>query len=285
MQLDLIGIPVYKPSVYQYELFEYSENVEFSAMEKPKNTFENASFAARFNTEFPSLGFSLSYSNGFHPEYGIELQNYYRDLETKMLIEYLPKPFMHNTFGFDFDITAGDFIFRAEAAYQHTHHYEKYFSEPNPEIAYVAGIEFNLWGFSTIAQYIGKYIFYYTSIEAPNMPDFSDFYEYELYIFNKLNYETEQFNREIFYQEEELNHAFMLSVNRRFFYELLDTDFSFYYNLISKSYFFRANAKWQIADALVASIGGNYMYGPPGTLFKLSSPIFNGLYLSLQINL
>ena len=59
IDIDLIGIPFYVPSIYRYDLFDMGQGVKFASPTLPEKSFRNSSAAARINVELPRIGFCL----------------------------------------------------------------------------------------------------------------------------------------------------------------------------------------------------------------------------------
>ncbi|MDD2278998.1 MAG: hypothetical protein PHS05_08065, partial [Bacteroidales bacterium] len=73
IDIELIAIPFYKPSVYRYELFDMGQPATFSQVDSPELKFDKGSLAARFNLESSSVSLSASYFIGHNQFYGFEL--------------------------------------------------------------------------------------------------------------------------------------------------------------------------------------------------------------------
>ena len=59
--------------------------------------------------------------------------------------------YLKNTIGADFALPVSSWIFRGEAACNITDDYEQFMYIPNPDIAYVAAVEHNFVGITTIS--------------------------------------------------------------------------------------------------------------------------------------
>jgi len=286
IDIDLIGIPFYIPSVYRYDLFDmgdYGQYVKFNDDSLPDRTFKNGSVAARINVELPAIGFSVSYFRGFDPFHGFNVQQV--DLSgDPLMVKNASTPYLKNTVGADFAIPAGAWIFRGEMAYNFTRHYDEKIYIPAPDFAFVAGIERNIFGITAIAQYVGKYVTDFSILNEPVMGDPSDPMALINYIRGKIGYESELFNRRIFNQQEKTNHAVALSLTRSFAYDAWNVELSGYYNITSEEYLIRPKITWKATDALSLSAGGSYMDGPENTIFNYSGPVLNGAFFELKAN-
>jgi len=281
IDIEIIAIPIYKPSNYRYNLFTIENNINYTEIILPQKTFKNASYAARLNFEFSKIGFSTSYFRGFDTFYGFNVENITFTSQLP-LITNVPQPYFKNTIGADFTLPLGFVIFRGEAAYNITIDYKELIYIPNPDVAYVTAVESNLGGAIIIFQYIGKYTIYFTNLEEPILTDALNPLAHKQYAEEMIFYELSLFNRKMFYQQEKTNHAISLSINKSFAYNTLDIEFSAYYNISSEELMLRPKISWKITDMLSATFGGAYMTGEEGTIFNYSAPILSGAFVGLK---
>jgi hypothetical protein len=282
-ELDIITIPVYRPSVYRFELFDFGPTVQFTDAILPEHTFNNSTIAARLNFELSKIGFSVSYFRGYNPEYGFDVLDI--DLSTEIpYVTNAATSYLKNMVGADLAIPLGPWIMRGEIAYNITTDYESEMYIPNPDLHYVAGVERSTGGFNTILQYIGKYTFDFTELEEPILTDPLDPLARQQYTMELILYESSLFNRKIFYQQKETNHALSITISRPFAYETWHAEFSAYYNFTSEEYMVRPKISWNITDALTTSAGCIYMAGPEKQVFDYAGPVLNGAFLELKVN-
>ncbi len=281
--IEIVGIPFYVPSVYRYDLFDMGSSANFTAIELPEKSIKNSSFATRLNAELPSVGFSLSWFRGYDPYHGFDLKQIsWTDLLPAAT--YSPKPYLKNTLGVDFALPLGSWIVKGEMAYDYTYDYDTNIYIPAPGFSYVAGIEHSLAGFTLIFQYIGKYVTGFNPLHVPILADPLSTPAQVQYAEDLISYESALFNRKIFNQQEETNHAFSLAVNRSFAYDTWMMELTGYYNITSEEYMIRPKVTWKLTDALQVSAGGSYMDGPDKTIFDYASPIMSGAFVELKAN-
>ncbi len=274
INFEFIAIPIYRPSVYRYDLFDLGEFTSFADPTLPLKSFENGSLAARFNFDLLKAGFSISYFHGYDPYYGFNVKNIsWEGFAPSILLT--AQAYLKNTIGADFDIPIGSWIIRGEAAFNQTTDYIEEMYIPMPDISYVAGIEHSFWGITTILQYIGKYTIDFVSLE--NLPPPED-----------LNYAIKRqltnFNRKIFYQQERTNHALSLSLSESFAHETMNIEVMGFYNITSEEWFIRPKLRWMITDNLETSIGGFYSTGPDKSIFYYASDVLNGAFIELKVS-
>jgi len=281
IDIELIGIPVYSPSDYRFDLFDMGDGVSFGEATLPEKSFGNGSLATRLNFEFSKAGVSVSYFRGYDPFYGFNVQSV--DFTTGVaVITNSATPYLKNTIGLDFDLPVSSWILRGEAAYNITDDYEKNMHIPNPDIAYVFGIEHNFGDVTTILQYVGKQTLDFTKLQLPVLTDPSDPLAQIQYANEMIEYESALFNRKMFYQQEKTNHSIVLLLSKAFAYDTWNIEVGGYYNITSGDLMIRPKATWRISDALVASLGGNYMSGPDKSIFDYSAPVLSGIFAELK---
>ena len=283
LDLDLIAIPYYKPSIYRYDLFNLGDNATFDEMILPDRTLRNSTLAVRTNFEFSEIGFSLSWFRGYDPYYGFDLENvdWSRGFP---VIDYIPSAYLKNSLGADLAIPLGKWIVRGEMAYNLTKDFEDKIYIPNPDLTYVFGIEGTFVKVHAILQYIGKYTQDFTSLEEPMLTEPGNPLAQLAYANDMIAYESALFNRKIFLQQEKTNHAFSLTLSRSFAYEALNAEFTVYYNTVSEDYMLRPKITWKVTDALAAAVGLSYMDGPEGSLFDYTNPVMTGGFLEMKVS-
>lgn len=279
IDIELIAIPFYKPSVYRYGLFDMGQPATFSQVDSPELKFDKGSLAARFNLEASSVSLSTSYFIGHNPFYGFVLDSY---TLSPLGVNFKPKPYFMQTIGADFALPLKSWIIRGEMALNLTKDYEIEMNIPNPDFSYVVGIERGFWNITTIFQYVGKYTFNFKELITPiptgYTPDDLAQYAAEMVLF-----ESNKYNRKIFNQQEETNHMLFLSLNRSFLYEQLNVELSGAYSITSEEYLLRSRIKWSLTDAVSANIGCSYMLGPDQSIFNMAGRVMNGVFLGLEV--
>ncbi|MBN2274348.1 MAG: hypothetical protein JXK95_08440 [Bacteroidales bacterium] len=281
IDIDLIGIPFYIPSVYRYDLFDMGSGVVFTSATMPEKSFKNSSLAARINLELPAVGFAVSWFRGFDPFLGFDVKQI--DWQSDYLgITNSSTPYMKNTIGADFSLPAGKWITRGEMAYNHTRDYDTSMYIPAPNISYVAGIERSIGGVTTILQYVGQVVTDFETLQEPVLTDPVNPLAQIQYAADMVHYESALFNRRIFNQQEKTNHALSLSLSKSFAYDTWNVELTGYYNMTSEEYMIRPKISWKATDALSLSAGGYYMNGPEKSVFNYSGPVLNGAFLELK---
>ncbi|HCX99302.1 MAG TPA: hypothetical protein DG754_04100 [Bacteroidales bacterium] len=287
VDIELIAIPFYKPSVYRYELFDMgqfgffdlSNAIYFDEVDSPKLRFDKGSLAARLNLETSSVSLAASYFIGHNPFYGFTLDNF---TLSPLAVNFMPKPYFMQTIGADFALPVKSWIIRGEMALNLTKDYEVAMNIPNPDLSYVVGIERSFWDIMAIFQYVGKYTFNFKELKSPMLTGFT-LDAIQQYATDMALFESTKYNRKIFNQQEETNHMLFLSLNRSFFYEQLNVELSGAYNITTEEHLVRSRVKWNLTDAVSANIGCNFMLGPDESIFHLAGNVMNGVFLGLEV--
>lgn len=281
IDIELIGIPVYSPSVYRFDLFDLGEGVSFGESALPEKSFGNGSVATKLNFEFSEIGFSVSWFRGYDPFHGFDVDSVDFTTGAPVIIN-TATPYLKNTIGADFALPFNMWILRGEAAYNITSDYEQNMYIPNSDISYVFGLEHDFWGVTTILQYVGKYTLDFTELQVPVLSDpFNPLAQLQ-YAAELIEYESALFNRKMFYQQEETNHAITLFLNKALAYDTWNIELGGYYNITSEEWIVRPKLTWKINDALAASLGGSYMSGPDKSIFNYSAPVLSGVFIELK---
>lgn len=274
LDFEIILIPIYRPSIYRYDLFDLGSFTTFTDPSLPDKTFTNGSFGVRLSANLAKAGFSVSYFHGFDPFYGFNVYNISWEGMVPS-IQLTAQPYLKDAIGADFSLAARSWIIRGEAAYNITKNYEDNMYIPNPNISYVAGVEHAFWGITTILQYVGQFTINFAPLDnltgIENMNDM---------IIGELT----EFNRKIFNQQEQFNHALSLSLSKSLAHETIGLEAMGYYNITSEEWFIRLKLKWHITDNLETSVGGFYSEGPDMSIYSYSSKVLNGAFIELKVN-
>jgi hypothetical protein len=282
-EMDIIGIPFYKPSVYRFDLFDLGDNVSFSEPAWPEKKLQNGTMAARLNMELPMAGFSFSWFRGFDPLIGFNIGSIHWS-DNAPEISYVLTPCLKNGFGADFAIPAGSWLVKGEGSFNLIRHGGSQPAIPRTNLQYVIGMEKTLGGFHTIVQYIGQAVPDFSALKLPVLINPADQAELYRYSNDVVYYETEKFNRKIFYQQERTNHAVSLTVSKQFAYDIWKADLMAYYNITSEEVLLRLALGWNISDALSVKSGLYVMAGPEQSLFDYAGDVLNGAFLEIKVN-
>lgn len=283
IDVEIIAIPIFRPSVYRYELFEMGDNITFNQAVSPNKKLTNSSLATKLNFEYPGIGFSISWFSGFDPFYGFDLQKVDFSKGTPEIV-YIPAYYKKNTLGTDFAIPIGNVIIRSEAALNLSNNETQEMYIPKNNMNYVAAIEFNVSEVTAILQYIGNYTLNFQSLEIPELTNPLDPLAQIDYIQKTIRYESELMNRKIFHQQESTNNGLSLTLSGNFAYETLNAEISCFYDFTSEEMLIKPQASYKLSDALSITAGYHFMKGKEKSLFGYAAPIMNGGFIELKVN-
>jgi len=183
-----------------------------------------------------------------------------------------PRAYRLHIIGADFSTTIGDYGFRGEFAYRYPNaDYQDNIYLPNPDFQYVIGLdrEFGT-NASLILQYMGRYVFDYSKLTMPVLPDSMP--QYQLALKNRL----------ISFQTNEITHSISFRPAWTFLYETLTVEAMGMYNFTTEELLLRPKLTYDITDALSATFGGEIYTGPEETLFGSVESYLSALYLELK---
>lgn len=305
IDIDIVGIPYFKPSVYRFDLFDLKQefkiedfvisipnidaNVDFNPLVLPDKKLTNGSFGARLNFELPQIGFAVSYFSGYDPYHGLDLDTFNLNFTSlsnpiSINIEYTPTVYKKQAIGFDFALPLSGFIVRGEAAYNIISSKHKGMYVPNNDFSYVLAIE-KMWNdYVFIAQLIGKNVVDFEELEQPVLDTTWDITKLVAYADDMMNYQSCNFNRLIFGQYKEQNFAATFTVSKSFAYDVWNAELTGYYNMTTNEYFIRPKVTWKVNDYLTVNVGGNYMHAKHNTLFNYSSKVMNGVFAEIKVH-
>ncbi len=279
--LTLVWQPLFTPSVYRYELFDLGAPVILTEPRMPTYGLAQSNLAFRWNVDYPAVGFSLSYFNGYDPYHGVNLVDV--ALQPSVQLTYQPDYYRKQTVGADLALPLGAFILRAEAAYNFTKGYETKVFVPKPALNAVLGWETVLAGTTTLVQYQLVWTPDWKALVVPMLTDPYNPEAQYAYAMATARYETALFNQRIMKQEKASQHALMLSMQRNFAYETLSMGFTGQYDLTTEEYLLRPELAWRCADALTLKGCALWMKGPEGSLYGYAGKVLGGVCLGLTV--
>lgn len=282
-EIELVAQPFYLPSVYRYDLFDLGTSVRFTDPQLPASTWRNGSAAGRINFELPGIGFSVSGFRGYDPYHGFRVHSVdWTNGLPQLTLQ--SASYLKTSLGSDFSVSAGSFVVKAEAAWNHSSRVNDEMEIPGSHWMYVAGIETAIGASTLITNYIGYFTPRFTPLEIPLLSDPMNPLAQLSYANAMIEYENRQLNRRIFHQYKKNNHALSITWLRKFVYDALEAQLTAYYDITSGELMARPTVKWFINDQLLLIIGAHYMKGDESTLFSYSSQLMNGGFAELRVN-
>lgn len=268
--LEFIWLPTYKASVIPLEYISFGDNTLIGEDENPNLEIENSAFALKLNLQKSAYDASVSYFNGYNPYQGIrsELSVINQD---SVQIYLHKKAFRLHIFGGDFSTTVGSYGLRGELAYRYPFEdYSKNAYVPNPDFQYILGIDRDFGKFDIVLQYVGRYVQDFTELQKPTNP------QYYMDYYSELN------NRIFSGQLNEFSHSVSARGNIDLLFETLKIELLGMYNFTTSEIMLRPKLTYDVYDALSLSVGADYYYGDENTMFGLTSPLLNCIFVELK---
>ena len=288
IRLEGIWVPVYRHSIYRFDLFDMPDFVHFADAYNPDAAFKNGSFAGKVEFLFDRFDGSISWFSGFDPMPGIEAGPLPETPGENPSIDLYARPFRQQTGGVDFSFGLGSFGARGEAAYREPEPgYKGEIFVPNRDLRYVLGIDRSFGIFNMMVMYSGQYVF-----DFEEMQMLESFPEIELEMLRQpavwemlgpvMDQQLAGFNRVIFDQTKEIMHSLAARPSISLFHNVLDLELFGLYNFSTEEWTLLPRLSWSVSDNLKLGIGGQYFEGPPNTRYDLIAPVFNGGFMELR---
>ena len=288
IRLEGIWVPVYRHSIYRFDLFDMPDFVHFADAYNPDAAFKNGSFAGKVEFLFDRFDGSISWFSGFDPMPGIEYGPLPETPGESPSIDLYARPFRQQTGGLDFSFGLGSFGVRGEAAYREPEPgYKGEIFVPNRDLRYVLGIDRSFGIFNMMVMYSGQYVF-----DFEEMQMLESFPEIELEMLRQpavwemlgpvMDQQLAGFNRVIFDQTKEIMHSLAARPSISLFHNVLDLELFGLYNFSTEEWTLLPRLSWSVSDNLKLGIGGQYFEGPPNTRYDLIAPVFNGGFMELR---
>ena len=288
IRVEAIWVPVYKYSVYRFDLFETPDYVHFKESSLPSVTLKNGSFAARVEFLFNRFDGSVSWFRGYDPMPGIERGTLPVMPTEDITINMYARAFRQQTLGLDFSSGMGSFGVRGEAALRiPDSEYDGEIFAPGPDLRYVLGIDRTMGDFSFVVMYAGQYVFDFIVPQVPGgIPDIDPQQLQDPAAWSQLgpmmDEQLEGFNRIIFNQAEEISHSLALLPTLSLFHDVLEAEIFGLYNFSTEEWNIVPQITWQATDDLKLDIGVQYFHGPENTMYNMIAPVFNGVFMGMK---
>ncbi|MCK4853306.1 MAG: hypothetical protein KAT31_03570 [Bacteroidales bacterium] len=288
IRLEGIWVPVYRHSIYRFDLFDMPDFVSFTDAYSPDAALKNGSFAGKLAFLFDRFDGSISWFNGYDPMPGIEAGPLPETPGKTPTINMYARPFRQQTVGLDFSFGLGSFGVRGEAAYREpTADYKGRIFVPNRDLRYVLGIDRSFGDFAIMVMYTGQYVFDFEEMQIMGgIPDIGPEQLQQPAIWGMLGPMMDQqlagFNRIIFDQIKEISHSLAARPAMSLFHNVLDLEVFGLYNFSTEEWALMPKLSWSVSDNLKLGIGGEYFEGPQNTRYDLIAPVFNGVFMELR---
>jgi hypothetical protein len=288
IRLEGIWVPVYRHSIYRFDLFDMPDFVNFTNPYHPAAALKNGSFAGKVEGLFDRFDGSISWFSGYDPMPGIVAGPLPETPGENPVINLYARPFRQQTAGLDFSTGLGSVGIRGEAAYRFPDPaYKEKIYVPNRDLRYVLGIDRSFGIFNLMLLYSGLYVFDYEEMQMMgNFPEIDPEMLRQQVVWDMLGplmgQQLAGFNRVIFDQTKEITHTLALRPTISLFYEVLKAEVFGMYNFTTREWTVMPGVTWSISDNLKLGIGGQYFEGPANTRNDLIAPVFNGGFMELR---
>ncbi len=288
IRLEAVWVPVYKYSVYRFDLFDTPDYVKFGQSNMPGALLGNGSIAARMEFLFSRFDGSVSWFSGYDPMPGIEAGDLPDTPAGDLTIVMKSSAFRQQTLGLDFSSGMGSFGVRGEAALRiPASAYEDEVYTPCRDLRYVLGIDRSFGDLNILLMYLGQYVFdYKESVVAGEIPEIDPQQLQNPAAWAMLgpmmDTQLRGFNRIIFTQTEKVIHTLAIRPSVSFFHEVAEMEIFGLYNFSTEEWHIYPKVTWKISDDLKLSLGGQYFEGPENTVYDMIAPVFNGGFLEFR---
>ncbi|MCL2451131.1 MAG: hypothetical protein FWD17_19465 [Polyangiaceae bacterium] len=301
VRLEGVWMPIYLAS--ELPTIQLPSYVAYDTPKYPQPSLSNGLGAGRVHLELPSFEASVSYLYGYAPLPGISLSNFApatppAGVQASSYVPAGPQVFVSRTayaqhvVGFDFSTALGDILaIRGEAAYRRPVDWQDRVYAPHPDIQYVLGIDRSFGPVNVIAQYMGRYVFYWQRQPGPNMmenattlanvnPDPTS-QPYQLAV-SEINSDLLKVNQMLFSQLAQVQHLVTMRVEWSLLHETLSLSALGMVNITTHEWLAAPKISYRISDALTAYVGAELFGGPTGTLFGLIAAEMSAGYAELR---
>lgn len=262
VNIEFDWVPIFRSSELPFENAALPDGVEWSDDGKLDSEWKHSSFGLKIDLEQPSVDGSLSYFRGYHKLPGIRFS------VADNLTGVYTEPYRVQVWGADFSTTAGSYGFRGEFAYSRPDEKtNRLYSVPCQQIEYTFGIDREWNNLSLIMQYIGKHVLEFDADAASE---------------EALSDALIQWNQMILGQQEAWNHSVSLRPSMSLWHDTMSAELLGLVNFSTEEVFLQPKVTYDIADALVFSIGAQLFYGPDDTLYGYMEEKKNACFVELK---
>jgi hypothetical protein len=266
------------------------EVVVFIEPNYPSPQLDKGLGAARLHLELASFEASVSYLHGYSSNAGFVLSSFQTGPNPE--IRVIRTAHNHTVYGFDFSTAFGElFALRGEAAYRRPVDYENRAYAPNPDVAYVLGVDRAFGSVSVIAQYAGRYVLDYEFEPGPDQAVSSaglsripnppgDILGPQVEA--AIQSEMARRNQILFQQRAEVQHLATVRVEWLTMHDDLSLSALGMMNFTTKEVLFFPKLLYKMSDSLSTSIGAEIYAGPDDTLFGLIDAPLSAGYAELR---
>ena len=288
LRLEGVWMPIYQVSELPNGVAP--EVVVFVEPNYPPVQFDKGLGAARLHLELASFEASVSYLHGYSSNAGFVLSSFQTGPNPEVRV--IRTAHNHSVYGFDFSTAFGELLaLRGEAAYRRPVDYENRSYAPNPDLAYVLGVDRAFGSVSVIAQYGGRYVFDHQFESGPSEPVNP---QRLIGISNppgpiagpiiqaEIEREMARRNQILFQQRAEVQHLATVRVEWLTMHDDLSLSALGMMNFTTEEVLFFPKLVYKMSDTLSTSVGAEIYAGPDDALFGLIDAPLSAGYAELR---
>lgn len=296
ISFEAVVIPFYRSSVLIIDQVPLPQNVTINEINSLVTGKKMLSYGLRTDFHMHLIDWGISWFDGYDPIPGISLTRFSLDMSGPIPLpetELTFTPYKTRVLGFDYEMVAGDFGIRGEAAWSVPYiSYKSSEFVPWPEINWVTGVDWSSGLWRIIAEYSGKNIQDFTPSAVDPLigtdPDYSELAQlFMIPGFDPENYIRQQvgaFNRLYNYQLKRYYHSAGIRVESELRYGMLIPSIFALYNFTTRDLLVVPELKYKPADGLTITAGAEIYSGPKGSLYDIVEGFMNSIYLSLRVD-
>jgi hypothetical protein len=284
-------MPLYVPSELPRGIVP--DIIVFDEPDFPDTGLASSLGALRAHLELPSFETSVSYLYGYAPLPGFAFSDVVTGANPEVHVRRTA--YNQHVVGFDFSTAIGDiFALRGEAAYRRPLDWQQKPYAPHPDLQYVLGVDKTFDTVSVIAQYMGRYVFYWKLEEGPPIPltenalviigaeppPIPDFIKEPLLA--SLDLELRKRNQILFSQRAQVQHLATLRIEWLTLHDTMSLSALGMLNFTTKESLLFPKLSYKMSDAMSTAIGAELYSGPKDTLFGAIEAELSAGYAELR---
>jgi hypothetical protein len=293
VSLTALIIPVYRPSVFRFDLMDIPDQVEIDPYEFSYTETNKPGFGIRNDYHLRNIDFSLYFFDGYNKLPGIKLDMLRipdENLPESPVIVLAEEPYKTRMLGLDMEGVTGRSTWRFEFSWNGPYGgstQEEHI--PFPELNWVMAAGFNPGSLQINIEYGGKYVIDWSPAATdPSIPGEEMLGQLLLappeVAEDAVREQIRSFNRLYNYQVEKQYHMAGINIQSSSVINRWTPDISAMYNFTTREIVFMPAILFKPFDRVLLKCGLEYWYGDTGSLYDYFSRPVNSAFISLKIN-
>ncbi|MCD6331974.1 MAG: hypothetical protein J7L89_01750, partial [Bacteroidales bacterium] len=286
LRIELDYLPRFEPSVYRFDLVNLPDYLNINPIIRPETNLSNGIWAVKADVILSQIEGSVSYLHGYDLLPALNPGTMPQPPFESFEVGIIPITFKQQILGADFATSIGKTGLRGEIAWRQPDSlFSGYPFMPHSEWQWSVSLDRSLGAFHLILGYSGKLVESFKAMDTPVIPDpnlLSDPSTWP-YLGSMFGNFLEYANRILFDQTKEWSHILLFRPSVKLFHEVLEAEINSFYNFSTKEYFIWPGITWHVSDALNATLGYQYYYGPEFTRLNWVAKMLNGPYLEFRL--